>query len=113
MKCPCCGGEFKPTDASVDLSTNVFVCATGTVKLTMQQAELAYALLEASPRVVTYDVICQRLWGCKEPETPHTVIKTQTNRLRKAIEPHGYAIQATREVGLRLINLNELPAYAA
>ena len=113
MKCPCCGSEFRPNDAAVDLNTNTFVCATGNVKLTAQQAELAYTLIEAAPRIITYDMLMARLWGCSPPNAPYDVIKVQIKNLRRKIENHGYAIQATRERGYRFLNLNELPAYAA
>jgi DNA-binding response OmpR family regulator len=60
-------------------------------------------LLEAKGRVLTRDVLLQRVWGYEEEFDLHTrKLDVHIGRLRKKLGPSGEAIITVRNVGYRM-----------
>lgn len=94
-QCPCCGAPVEENRIIVSLDTNQ-ICVggrQGSVKLSPQQTEIAYALAKAYPRPLTLERIIQSVWGGRECDVPEKAVEVQIYNLRRKITPLGLTIE--------------------
>ncbi len=75
--------------------------STATVTLTAKEFDLLYELMKARGKVLTRDVLMDRVWGYHGDATSRT-LDTHVRRLRDKLGDSGSAVETVRGVGYRI-----------
>ncbi len=79
------GSTLVWSDLQIDLESYEVYKGNKKISLTATEFRLLYVLMSNRGRVLSPDLICERLWGSDEPELTRT-LKTHISRLRSKLE---------------------------
>lgn len=99
-RCPTCGAPYTADRPRVDLDRNLFISASGWVKLRRTEAEIAAIIAQAYPGIARHDAIVLGVYGAGDiPLTEN--IKVHVSRMRDALQPIGWTVKVVRTRGYR------------
>lgn len=102
VECPCCHQPFRPKAfPTLDLNTNTFINASGSIRLGPRQAEVLHVIIEAFPSTINRWDIINRVWP-STPKDPTNLLWNTIALIRRAINPLGWDIKNEHSLGYRL-----------
>lgn len=106
--CPLCGAAIAPGRLLVDVEGGLLVGNGQVVTLTRQQFALFEALWSARPRTLSKEQLLDSIYGLlpsgDEPEIK--IIDVFVCKIRKKVDPLGFAIQTVWGRGYRIVTAN-------
>lgn len=104
--CPLCGAAIAPGRLLVDVEGGLLVGNGQVATLTRQESALFKALWSARPRTLSKEQLLDSIYGllpdADEPEIK--IIDVFVCKIRKKVDPLGFAIETVWGRGYRIIN---------
>jgi len=100
--CPTCRQALATPSLVVDFATNQVIYRDQKVRLTGREAEALFALLEATPRYVSHDLLEMKVAGRRRGIVSEKWSRSLLLRLGKKLEPLPFQLDRNRALGARI-----------